>query len=178
MATETGYRTMRRQDYVQVINRTTRVLEATDDGIVQVIKPGYRRLADGRVVGAGPHGEAEITWMPLATANRAMNQNKARGTVNPDDVLDCTFLLGKVGVDDTGFVEDNADPNAELLDRDMLPEAQRAQTITTAVGRRSRRDRNMGAGVGAQTLALDNGIIRAGVDGAVGGTKPFAAGDA
>jgi hypothetical protein len=175
---DAGYRTMRRQDYVAVVNRTTRVLEATDDGITQVIKPGYRRLDDGRVIGAGPLGQPDFTWMPLATANRAMNQNKARGTVNPDDVLDCTFLLGKVDVDDCSFVDDNADPNAELLDRSMLPEAQRAQTITTAVGRRSRRDRNLGAGVGSQTLSLENGIIRTGVDGVTGGAKPYDAGNA
>jgi hypothetical protein len=175
---DAGYRTMRRQDYVAVVNRTTRVLEATDDGIVQVIKPGYRRLPDGRVVGAGPNGQPDFTWMPLATANRAMNQNKARGTVNPDDVLDCTFLIGKADVDDTSFVDDNADPNAELMDRSLLPEAQRAEILTTAVGRRSRRDRHMAAGVGGQTLALENGVVRTGVGGLVGGSKPFQDADA
>lgn len=170
-------RMMRRQEIVAVVNRTTRPLEVVDDGIAIVIKPGFRRLPDGRVVGAGPNGQPEVVYMAQATANRAMDQNKARGSVNPDDTLDCTFLIGKVGTrDDISFVDDNADPNAELFDRNMLPEARKAQTITLGGGRRTRRDRNMGSGLGQHLLATENGQIRTGID-RVPGSDAYVASD-
>lgn len=170
-------RTMRRQDIVPVVNRTLRPLEVTDDGISIVLKPGYRRLEDGRVVGAGRHGEPEMVYLPEATAFRAKNQNKQRGTVNPDDPLDCEFLIGLADRDDVGFLDDQSSPDDELIDRSMLPEAQRAQRINTGVGRRrSRRDRHIGTGVTptpAGVMALENGNVRTGVEGLVGGQQPF-----
>jgi hypothetical protein len=171
-------RMMRRQEIIAVVNRTTRPLEVMDDGIAVVIKPGYRRLEDGRVVGAGPNGQPEVVYMVLATANRAMDQNKARGSVNPDDSLDCVFLIGRVGTkDDITFVDDDPDPNRELMDRSLLPEAQRAQKLTIAGGRRTRRDRNMGSGLGQHLLALENGQVRTGID-RVPGSDAYVAPDA
>ena len=116
--------------------------------------------------------------MPLATANRAMQQNKARGTVNPDDPLDCTFLLGVHGRDETSFVQDNADPEAELFDRSFLPEAQRAERISTGIGkRRTRRDRSNGAGTGGVVLATEAGAIRYTGGDHAPGNEPYVAPD-
>lgn len=157
-------RTMRRQEIVPLVNRTCRPIEALDDGIVLTVKPGYRKTPDGRIVGAGAHGEPEPEYVPIATANRAMDQNKARGTVNPDDVLDCVFLLGVKGRDDISYVEDNADPDAELFDRTMLPEAAAAQRISTGVGRRRARTPEYGIDSrrGAPVGDFDTGVVRQG----------------
>lgn len=160
-----SYRTMRRQRIVGVINRTDHPLEAVDDGIVIVIKPGYRKLPNGNIVGAGPHGEPAVEHLPQATANRAMDQNKLRGSVNPDDQLDCVFLIGRLNTnDDLTYVEDNQDPDAELFDRSLLPEARRAEKISTGVGRRnSRRDKHSGV------IATRSGLVDVGVADGSGG---------
>lgn len=167
-------RTMRRQRIIAIVNRTCRPLEVMDDGIPVTLKPGYRRLGDGRVVGADPNGnQPAMEHVPIATANRAMDQNKARGTVNPDDRLDCVFLIGRVGADDISFVEDDPDPEREMIDRDMLPESQRAERMNTRVSRRrTRADRTLGAGMGTQVLATSDGRIRSNAGGFDGGSSP------
>ncbi len=175
------YRMMRRQKIVAVVNRTNHPLEVTDDGIPVVIRPGYRKLPDGRVVGADPHGEPMAEYLPLATAQRAMDQNKLKGSVNPDDFLDATFLIGRVGVDDITYIEDNPDPDAELIDRTMLPEAQRAERVTTGVGRRrSRRDRESGvlnSRSGIADVAIHANEIGRALPPDTGGQRPFDAPD-
>lgn len=162
-------RTMRRQEIVFLVNRTLRPLEVMDDGVPITLKPGYRKLDDGRVIGAGAHGQPIGEPVALATANRAMDQNKKRGTVNPDDTLDCVFLCGVNGRDDISYVEDNTSDDDELIDRSMLPEAARAVKMQTGLSRRrTRRDRESGAGVTptpAGVMALEDGGIRSGVGG-------------
>lgn len=140
---ENGYRMMRRQKIIAVVNRTNHEIEATDDGIPVVLPPGYRKLPDGNIVGAGPHGQPVAVYLPLATAQRAMDQNKLRGSVNPDDFLDCVFLLGRVGIDDISYVEDNTNPDEELIDRQGLPNAKLMDSRPPG-RRRSRRDKNSG----------------------------------
>jgi hypothetical protein len=133
---------MRRQRNLTIVNRTCRPLQALDDGIPIVIPPGYRKLPNGEVVGGGMHGEPRTEQLPEATARRAMNQNKARGTVNPDDILDAVFLLGVVEEQHKypcTYVDDVDDPDAELFDRNLLPEVKGAVKLHTGVGRRRSR---------------------------------------
>lgn len=160
------YRTMRRQRNLTIVNRTCRPLQALDDGIPITIAPGYRRLPDGQIVGGGMHGEPRVDQLPEATARRAMNQNKARGTVNPDDLLDCVFLLGIVEEQHKypcTYVDDVDDPDAELFDRNLLPEVKGAVKLHTGVGRRrSRSNKDGGVIYGTRSGSPDVGPLGAG----------------
>jgi hypothetical protein len=116
-------------------------------------------LPNGEVVGAGNHGEPRTEQLPEATARRAMNQNKARGTVNPDDILDAVFLLGvaeEQGRYPCTYVDDVDDPDAELFDRNLLPETKGAVKLHTGVGRRrSRASREGGVIHGTRSGSAD-----------------------
>lgn len=172
-------RMMRRQEIVPLVNRTCKPLQVMDDGIPTTLKPGYRKDKDGKLIGAGPRGEVACTYLPKATAARAMDQNKQRGSVNPDDALDCIFLLGVYGMHDTSPVDVVDDEDAELFDRNQLPNAAQAVRVRLPGGRKSRRDRNIGITGASSVLATDDGTIRAGAEGYVGGgLKPYAAADA
>lgn len=171
-------RMMRRQEIVPLVNRTCHPLQVMDDGIPTTLKPGYRKGKEG-LVGAGPRGEVACTYLAKATAARAMDQNKQRGTVNPDDTLDCVFLLGVYGLHDTSPIDVVVDGDEEMFDRSQLPNAKDAVRVRLPGGRKSRRDRNIGIAGASQVLSTDDGVIRAGSEGYVGGgLKPYAAADA
>jgi hypothetical protein len=173
---------MRRQEIVPLVNRTCVPLQVMDDGIPTTLKPGYRKVGEGKdakLIGAGPRGEVACTYVAKATAARAMDQNKQRGSVNPDDPLDAIYLLGVHGMHDTSPIEVVGDEETEMFDRSTLPNAKDTVKVRLPGGRRSRRDRNIGITGASSVLATDDGAIRAGAEGYVGGgLKPYAAADA
>lgn len=174
-------RMMRRQKIVPLVNRTIHPLEGVDDGIAVVVKPGYRNIGtkdDPHFVGAGVNGQPEKEYVPEATANRIINQNKKRGSVNPEDPLDAVFLLGVEGRDDISPVDYVPNPDAELIDRSMLAgEAARAVKVLGQPTRRSRRDRQFAAGISQDPAGLIPSLNRP-IGSAPAGDRPFVENDA
>lgn len=106
---------------VHVVNRTTVPLDVMDDGVPFVIRPGYKRLASGEIVGAAPDGSVLLEPLPYFAAERAKRQNPIMGTGDP---YDGRSFLSLVAVpawgDEFGHVEQSG--AIELLDRSKLPE--------------------------------------------------------
>ncbi len=76
-----------------VVNRTTKPLNYTYDGVPGILRPGYRRDG-GKIAPAGRNGEILITHLPFSIAEMARRQNVVMGTENPYDPADVQYLVG------------------------------------------------------------------------------------
>ncbi len=121
---------------VHVVNRTTGPLEVMDDGQPWPIRPGYKRLEDGTITGAGPNGEVATEALPFFAAERAIRQNPVMGTNDPYNPRAFESL---VAVPDWGqdYSHREQSDAVELLDRSQLPvDAQAATAFAVRGGRK------------------------------------------
>jgi hypothetical protein len=82
------------QDFsiVHAINRTTKVINFTFDGVPGVVVPGYK-VVNGVTVPAGRDGQPEVTPLSSTRAEYARRQNVKMGTEDRDSG-EAEFLVG------------------------------------------------------------------------------------
>lgn len=131
---------------VQAVNRTTGSLDAMFDGQPVILLAGYKRGAEGKIVGAGP-GESVLTNpLPYFAAEMVKRQNPLMGTEDPTNPREFESLVGIVEWDDDIEHIEQSDAT-ERLDRELLDdEAQTAKQIRTSAGKKADKIKKRGKG--------------------------------
>lgn len=147
----------RRPRFVRIVNRTTKELFCMDDGMPEVIAPGYKAvpvldekgkpktqkvkgqtLPVVEIVGANPDGTPFAQVVEYYAAERYKRQHPIMGTANPNsvDARDTDYLLGVLEWDDDIEHQEQSD-SVELIDRSMLDDDKQVVKVLRLAGRKA-----------------------------------------